>query len=179
MSILTIARLGNPILREVAEPLTTEEISSPELQSFIDDLLETVKNASGAGLAAPQVSISKRIIVIRLYEDFEIWINPIIEHTSQTLQLTFEGCLSVPDLRAAVARSLTVKVTGLNRLGEPFEHYLEGRKSVVAQHELDHLDGIIYVDRAEPGTLCFLDEFKNHQEEILNFAFPEELSSEE
>ncbi len=179
MSILPIAKLGNPILRKVAEPLSEEEISSSEIQSFIDDLLETVQDASGAGLAAPQVSVSKRILVIRLYEEFEVWINPILEHTSETLQLTFEGCLSVPDLRAAVARSLTVKITGFDRQGAPFEHYLEGRKSVVAQHEYDHLNGIIYVDRAEPGTLCFLEEFRNYQEEILNFAFPEELSSEE
>ena len=174
MSILKIARLGNPILREIAKPISMEELRSKETQQLIDDLLETVKDASGAGLAAPQVHVSKRILVLRIFEDFEVWVNPEIEILSEDLQLTFEGCLSVPDLRGAVARYSKIKVCAKDRFGEDIEHLLENYKAVVAQHEFDHLDGVLFIDKVEPGTLSFLEEYQRFRDEILDYAFSEE-----
>ena len=173
MSILKIAKLGNPILRAQASPIPNDEINSPETQSLINDLLDTVIDASGAGLAAPQVHVSKRVLVLRLFEDFEVWINPEIEVLSEELQLTFEGCLSIPDLRGAVARYSKIKVTAKNQLGQDIEHTLEGYKAVVAQHEFDHLDGVLFIDKVEPGTLSFLDEYRRFRDEILEYAFSE------
>ena len=173
MSILKIARLGNPILRKEASPIPTNEISSPQTQQLIDDLLETVKDASGAGLAAPQVHVSKRICVLRIFEDFEVWINPEIEILSEELELTFEGCLSIPDLRGAVARYSKIKVKAQDRFGHKIEHLLEGYKAVVAQHECDHLNGVLFIDKIEPGTLSFLEEYRRFRDEILDYAFSE------
>ncbi|MBM76071.1 MAG: peptide deformylase [Proteobacteria bacterium] len=174
MSILKIARLGNPILREIAKPISMEELKSKEIQKLIDDLLETVKDASGAGLAAPQVHVSKRILVLRIFEEFEVWVNPEIEILSEDLQLTFEGCLSIPDLRGAVARYSKIKVSAKNRFGEDIVHQLENYKAVVAQHEFDHLNGVLFIDKIEPGTLSFLEEYRRFRDEILDYAFSEE-----
>ena len=173
MSILKIARLGNPILRTPASPIPRDEINSPETQKLINDLLDTVEDASGAGLAAPQVHVSKRIFVLRLAEDFEVWINPEIEILSEDLQLTFEGCLSIPDLRGAVARYSKIKVKAIGRFGQDIEHTLEGYKAVVAQHEFDHLNGVLFIDKVEPGTLTFLEEYRRFRDEILDYAFSE------
>ena len=132
-----------------------------------------MEDASGAGLAAPQVHVSKRILVLKLFEEFEVWINPEIEILSEDLQLTFEGCLSVPNLRGAVARYSKIKVKAKNRFGKNIEHILEGYKAVVSQHEFDHLNGILFIDKVEPGTLSFLEEYQRFRDEILDYAFPE------
>ena len=174
MSILKIARLGNPILRKEAAPVPNTEIRSIETQTLINDLLDTVEDASGAGLAAPQVHVSKRVLVLRIFEDFEVWINPEIEILSEDLQLTFEGCLSIPDLRGAVARHTKIKVNAKDRFGQDIEHILEGYKAVVAQHEFDHLNGVLFIDRIEPGTLSFLEEYRRFRDDILDYAFSAE-----
>ena len=176
MSIRKIATLGHPILRQVAHKVPVEKITSEPIQRIIQDLLDTVKDAEGAGLAAPQIFESLRIVVLKLeLQDFEIWINPIITPMTEEHMLTFEGCLSVPELRGAVARPEEIHVSYLNEQGEQIERHIKGYSAIVAQHECDHLDGIIYVDKIEQGTLCFLKEYKKHRESILDFAFgPEE-----
>ena len=165
MSVLKIAKLGHPVLRKRATELKLDEISSPKIQKLIADMKETVIDADGAGLAAPQVHESKRIALLSIdeFEDIQVWINPVITHLSDELIITFEGCLSVPQMRGAVARTSHIRVQGYNEHAQAFDIELEGYSAVVAQHEYDHLDGIIYVDRVEPGTLAFLDEYKKYR----------------
>jgi peptide deformylase len=180
MSIRKIATLGHPLLRQVAKEVSLETITSEPIQRLIQDMLDTVHDAGGAGLAAPQIYESLRLVVLKLdLDDFEIWINPIITPKTDEYMMTFEGCLSVPNLRGAVVRPQEIHVTYYNEEGLKLERDITGYSAVIAQHECDHLDGIIYVDKIEPETLCFLDEYKRHREAILDFAFgPEEEESD-
>ena len=164
MAILKIARLGHPILRRVADPVDPEEVRSPRIQRLIQDLLDTVDEADGAGLAAPQVHASLRVVVLQLDPEvgMEVWINPELTPGSDDEVLTFEGCLSVPGLRGLVARPGQVHVRALDQKGVPFERQLEGFPAVVAQHECDHLDGVLYVDKVEPKTLTFVEEHRRY-----------------
>ena len=162
MSILKIARMGHPVLRQVAQPIAPEDISSPRIQQLIEDMLATVVDADGAGLAAPQVHISLRLVLVSLdeVEGFQVWINPVLTPLPGDHILTYEGCLSIEGLRGAVARPARVRVQALDRSGQTIDMELDGFSAVVAQHECDHLDGILYIDRMEPGTLMFLDEYR-------------------
>ena len=175
MAIRKIAKMGHPVLRVIAEAVPISEISSEETQRLIDDLIETCIDANGAGLAAPQIHESKRIVILDLEEDEEdkytIWINPQITPITEEGMLTFEGCLSVPGLRGGVIRPHRIRVSGYTRNGEPFERELSGFSAVVAQHECDHLDGILYVDRVETSTLAFLEEHRKYADELLDISF--------
>jgi peptide deformylase len=172
MSIRKIATLGHPILRQVAQEVPVEEIGSDMIQRIILDLLDTVYDANGAGLAAPQIHESLRIIVLKLdLAEFEIWINPVLTPITDEYMMTFEGCLSVPDLRGAVVRAQKIHVSYYNEKGQRIEREIEGYSAIVVQHECDHLDGVIYVDKIEPGTLCFLKEYRKYRESILDYAF--------
>ena len=164
MAILKIARLGHPVLRRVADPISPDAVTSPEVQRLIRDMLETVEDANGAGLAAPQVHASLRVVVLQLDPEvgMEVWVNPELEVTTDDKVYSFEGCLSVPGLRGMVARAAEVHVRGLDHTGAPFELDLEGFPAIVAQHECDHLDGVIYVDKMEPQTLTFLEEHQQY-----------------
>jgi len=176
MSILKIAKLGHPVLRTTAQEVPVDSINTPTIQKIIADMKETVLDADGAGLAAPQVHQSKRIVLVSIdeFEDIQVWINPIITHLSDELLITFEGCLSVPKMRGAVARTSHIRVQGYNEYAQPFDFELEGYSAVVAQHECDHLDGIIYVDRVEPGTLSFLEEYKKYKAFLFRMLTEEE-----
>ena len=112
MSILKIAKLGHPVLRTTAQEVPVDSINTPTIQKIIADMKETVLDADGAGLAAPQVHQSKRIVLVSIdeFEDIQVWINPIITHLSDELLITFEGCLSVPKMRGAVARTSHIRV---------------------------------------------------------------------
>ena len=113
---------------------------------------------------------------MRLFEEFEVWINPEIEVLSEELQLTFEGCLSVPDLRGAVARYSKIKVTAKDRSGQDIEHILEGYKAVVAQHECDHfLMELCHTKSSQ--DISFLEEYRRFRDDILTIAFSEDLDS--
>ena len=162
MSILKIARMGHPVLRQVALPVAPDEVSSHRIQQLIEDMLETVADADGAGLAAPQVHASVRVVILSLdaLEGFQVWINPVLTPLTEDYMLTYEGCLSVEGLRGAVARPARIRVQALDRDGGAIDMELDGFSAVVAQHECDHLDGILYIDRLEPGTLMFLDEYR-------------------
>ncbi|MFT4974883.1 MAG: peptide deformylase [Myxococcota bacterium] len=162
MSILKIARLGHPVLRQVAVPVAPSDLGSPALSQLIEDMLETVADADGAGLAAPQVHVSLRVVLLSLDSapGFTIWINPVLTPLTDEHMITFEGCLSVPGLRGAVARPARLRVQALTPAGAEVDQILDGFDAVVAQHECDHLDGILYVDRLEPDTLMFLQEYR-------------------
>jgi len=164
MSILKVARMGNPVLRRVAEPIPPELILSPAVQQLIQDMLDTVLEYDGVGLAAPQVHHSLRLVLLCLNpeEGFEAWINPVLTPTTSEELVTTEGCLSVPGLRGDVSRPSGIKVEAYDHQGQHFERHLEGFPAVVAQHECDHLDGVLYVDKVDTHTLSFLEEFRRY-----------------
>jgi peptide deformylase len=162
LSILKIARLGHPVLRQVAAPVDPAELGGPELSRLIADMLETVDAADGAGLAAPQVHVSKRVVVLQLSRGrgMEVWINPVLTPLTDERLATTEGCLSVPGMLGVVARPAAVRVEALRPDGSTLLLELEGFAAVVAQHECDHLDGVVYVDKVEPRSLGFAEELR-------------------
>ena len=170
MPILKVARMGHPVLRRVADPVPSDHVGSDEIQRLIGDMIDTCREYSGAGLAAPQVHVSKRVVVMEVYDNprypdapelaLTVVVNPEVEHIDPTRQMVWEGCLSVPDLRGQVPRSSAVRLTGLGLDGEPIDVPLDGFPAAVVQHECDHLDGRLYVDRMESmESLTFLGEF--------------------
>jgi len=162
MAILRVAQLGHPVLRVVAEPVSPEELRSAAFQQLCDDLLDTMEEYDGAGLAAPQVHVSKRVVVLTLSDDVgpEFLVNPVITPLSTTTRRTWEGCLSVEGMRGLTERPDHVRVEALGRNGEPIAYELQGFHAVVVQHECDHLDGVIYVDRVLPRSLVFTREYR-------------------
>lgn len=164
MAILKVAQLGHPVLRRVADPVPLADIKGPEIQRLIADLLETVEEQDGAGLAAPQVHVSKRVVVLSLTDDegFRVWINPEITALTDELIESWEGCLSVTGLRASVARVERIRVKAYDQNGRAVHLELAGFPAIVAQHECDHLDGVLYVDRCDPRTLTFLPEYRKY-----------------
>ena len=162
MAILKVARMGHPVLRQVSEPVSAEEIQTEAFQRFCDDLLETMEEYDGAGLAAPQVHVLKRVAVLTLEEERgpEFFVNPVVTPLGEETDVTVEGCLSVPQIRGMVERPAHVRVQALDRHGNAKAFELMGFPAVVVQHEFDHLDGILYVDKAIPESLAFLDEYR-------------------
>ena len=152
MSILPLVNYGAAVLRRPAEPVSA---INEEVQKLIDDMAETMFAAPGAGLAAPQVGIPKRIIVIQSLEnpsgkDFLTLINPEIVSTEGKV-VTEEGCLSIPEFRMEVPRAEKVVVRALDRKGKPMEIEGVGLMARVLQHEIDHLNGLLYIDRLSPA----------------------------
>lgn len=177
--ILKVARLGHPVLREQAKALTTAEITSPEIQRLIDDMVETMYEYDGVGLAAPQIHISKQIAVIEVhdnprYPDMEpvpltVLINPRITDRSKKLVEGWEGCLSVPDLRGSVPRNESLICEALDRNGKTIRIEAKGFFARVIQHEWDHLQGNVYLDRMPHlKTLSHLNEFGRYWLEEQN-----------
>ncbi len=164
MAILKVAQLGHPVLRRVAAPVAPSDIPTPEFQRFCDDLLETMYAYDGLGLAAPQVHESRRVVVIQFAGDDEPFflINPVVAPITDQTTAGYEGCLSVTGLRGRVERPDAVRVDALDRGGMPLAFEARGWSARVVQHECDHLDGVLYVDRAEPRSLAFLAEFRKH-----------------
>ncbi len=162
MAILKVAQMGHPILRRVADPVDPEVIPTPAFQRTCEDLLATMDEYDGAGLAAPQVHLSVRLVALTLddADGPEIWVNPVLTPLTDQRAAMFEGCLSVAGLRGRVARPARIHVRFLDRQGLPRACVLQGFPAVVAQHECDHLDGILYVDRVDPRTLAFLPEYR-------------------
>ena len=167
MSILKVARMGHPVLRRVADPIPPDQITSPRVQQLIQDMLDTVIEYDGVGLAAPQVHHSIRLVLLCLDPDegFEAWINPVLTPTTTDELVSTEGCLSVPGLRGDVSRPCGIKVEAYDHQGQAFERHLDGFPAVVAQHECDHLDGVLYVDKVDTQTLSFIEEFRRYATE--------------
>ena len=170
MSILKVARLGHPVIREKAKLLTDKEISSSEIKDLIDHMIDTMRDYDGVGIAAPQVHISKQIAVIEVkgnarYPEapnipLTVLINPKITTRSKKTIDGWEGCLSVPDLRGMVPRSESLKCEAVDQNGEPIVIKAEGFFARVIQHECDHLEGCVYLDRMQDlKTLSHLSEF--------------------
>jgi peptide deformylase len=156
---LKIAQLGQPVLRQVAAPVTPAELATPAFQRWLDDLVETLQAVEGAGLAAPQVFVSKRVFAAGVLPPpskeappgIEIFINPQLEPLTSEQVLAWEGCLSFLELLVRVPRYLRVRVSYLNRQGQPRSLELSDFPARVVQHEYDHLEGILTLDRA-PST---------------------------
>ena len=169
MSILKVARMGHPVLRAKARPLEKSEIKNPALQLLIDDMVDTMYEYSGVGLAAPQVHESVRLFVAMLDEDGRgegeatVFINPEIAPGGDTVVEGWEGCLSIPDVRGRVPRVQQLTVSALDRDGKRFDLVLEGFPARVVQHETDHLDGVLFLDRMTTlASLTYLDEYSRY-----------------
>lgn len=155
MTLRPIVRLGHPALRTPARAVTKEDLAGAELQTLIDDLLETMLDAGGVGLAAPQVGVLRQLFVyvaVRRDEapaeaDQRVLVNPMIEPAAGELVYDWEGCLSIPDLRGLVPRHPKVRVHGLDRHGKPIHFVAEDYESRIIQHEFDHLNGVVFLDR--------------------------------
>lgn len=173
MAILKVARLGHPVLRQISETVAPEHIKSPEVQQFIDDLIETMIEYDGAGLAAPQVHVSQQIVVFEVdanprYPDADnipltVLINPTITPMTLHTDEDWEGCLSVPDLRGKVPRYAQVRVEAFDRKGKKLNYVAKGFEARVVQHECDHLIGKVFLDRMRSmESLAFTREFARY-----------------
>jgi peptide deformylase len=164
MALLPIAKLGNPVLRHVAKPVDPSEIASRSFQQLIDDMFETMSDADGIGLAAPQVAHSQRLIVMGCggEQGFPetVLVNPTILYYGPHQVENWEGCLSVDGLRGKVTRPSMVRVQALDRHGTSLDFEANGLFAVCIQHELDHLNGKLFLDRmTDLATLTQLEEF--------------------
>ena len=151
MAILTIRHDGDPVLRRRSQEVDHAEISTPDFQAFLADLVETMYAANGVGIAAPQVGINKRVC-IALSEDGPIaLVNPVIDKMSWKKETDEEGCLSVPGKYGPVSRSKSVNVSSLGLDGKIMTFKASELFARIIQHEIDHLDGILFIDRVSAG----------------------------
>jgi len=173
MSVLEVIKMGNPSLREICSVVPPSEIKTSEFQKFIDDLIETQRAEDGAGIAAPQVDVLERVFTMEMeenprYPDKETFplyvaINPEIEPISEVWIDSWEGCLSIPGIRGQLPRHKQIRLKALDRSGKSFEVVLDGFAAIVAQHELDHLNGILLIDRMQSmKTLSFQKEYEKY-----------------
>jgi len=176
MSILKVAKLGNPVLRQIAKPVSAGAIRSDEIQRLIKNMIATMREYGGVGLAAPQVHESVQIAVIAGLDDagtgksqptqLQILINPALTVLSHDLEEDWEGCLSIPDLRGRVPRHREVQVRALGAEGLQVDFRATGFHARVIQHEHDHLLGKVYLDRMRSfESLTFLPEFSRYWQE--------------
>ena len=182
MSILKVSRMGHPVLRQLAQEIPPEKIEHPALQKLIDDMIETMIDEEGIGLAAPQVFQPLRLVVLGDPEadpqdeeeiPLTVLINPRWLEQSEEKAEAWEGCLSVPGMRGVVSRSTSVALEGLDREGERVELRAEEMFARVLQHEIDHLDGVLYLDRmTDMRRLAFMEEFQRYWQQ------PEESEEE-
>jgi peptide deformylase len=175
---LKIAQAGEPVLRQVARLLTLEEIQSNEIQKLVVDMQETMRDAPGVGLAAPQVGLSLQLAVIEDREEylkdissdqlrdrerrpvaFHVIINPKIVEITDTKAEFFEGCLSLAGFSAIVPRASGVRVECLDERGQPETIAATGWYARILQHEIDHLEGNLYIDRMHSRTFTSLDNW--------------------
>jgi len=169
MSILKVAKMGHPVLREKARAVDKSELKSPAVQHFIDSMIDTMHEYTGVGLAAPQVHESIRLFVAMLDADDSgdgnagVFVNPeILVKGDQTVE-GWEGCLSIPDIRGRVPRAQHIVVSALDRHGKRFELELKDFAARVVQHENDHLDGVLFFDRMKTlESLTFIEEFSRY-----------------
>lgn len=171
MAVRKIIRMGHPTLRQRARDLTPEEIGSEEIARLVDDMIDTLHDYGGIGLAAPQIDEPLRLAIIDIpggasrYGDIaamplSVFINPRIEVLDESRAGYWEGCLSVPGLRGFVERPQHIRITAQDLDAQPVELELKGFSATVFQHEFDHLDGRLYVDLiTDPGKLAFEEEF--------------------
>ena len=173
MTVREILHVGNPLLREVSRAVTHEELASVEMQTLIDDLVDTMRAANGAGIAAPQIGELVRIATIEVNENprypykpripLTVVVNPVVEFLDDELVDVNEGCLSVPNMRGNVLRHVNIRVTYLDRHGVEHVEVKRGLTAGTFQHELDHLDGLLFLDRVhDTRTLTTWEQFERH-----------------
>src|SRR5262245_29808769 len=171
MSILKVARMGHPVLRRKARALDRSDVRNPIVQKLIDDMIETMVEYHGVGLAAPQVHEGLRLFVASLDHDESgevaskpiAIINPEITPVGSEIDEDWEGCLSIPDIRGRVPRAAEIKLRAWDRDGERIELHARHYPARVIQHETDHLDGILFFDRMRSfDSLTFLDEYSRY-----------------
>jgi len=164
MALREIVTVPDAVLRRKARPVTD---FGPDLQRLVDDMIETMRAAPGVGLAAPQVGVSQRVIVVEYPEDDEqedspkklsVVINPEIKEMSSETEVGVEGCLSIPGVQGEVERSLAITVRGYTRRGQPIKIKVKGWMARIFQHEIDHLEGILFTDRATRAWKLAPDE---------------------
>lgn len=171
--VLSIAQIGEPVLRESAARVEAEELGSPEMQQFIDSLIATMHDACGAGLAANQVFVPKRVCVMEVRDNprypykpnipLTVLVNPVLTPLGEDTFDSYEGCLSVPNLRGVVKRPVGVRVDALDRFGQALTREVWGLSAGTYFHECDHLDGKLFVDSVEDTrTLCTWEAFDKH-----------------
>ena len=172
MSRREIVEVGHPVLRECAREVSEEELRSDEVQRLIDDMVETMRAADGAGLAANQVAETLRIAVVEVRPGnprypykapipLTVVVNPVIEPLDDEVERINEGCLSVPNLRGEVPRHMSIRLRYTDRDGEEHEEVRRGLTAGTFQHELDHLDGVLFLDRVDdPATLTTWDAYE-------------------
>ena len=171
MAILKIAKMGHPILRRPAEEVV--DPTAPEIQRLVQDMLETMEDADGAGLAAPQVHVPLRVVIFHVPAGrdeenpqpvpLSVLINPVVESLTDEVETDWEGCLSVPGMMGAVPRFTKVRYRAVSLEGEPIDRVAEGFHARVAQHECDHLDGILYPQQMNDlSLLMFNDQLRYH-----------------
>ncbi len=171
MSVRTIVTVGHPVLRERARDVTIDELATADTQRFIDDLIDTMRHANGAGLAANQVGVPMRIAAIEVGDNprypykpripLTVVVNPTIEPIDDELVEINEGCLSVPNLRGSVMRHVNIRVRYLDRDGVAHDEVKRGLTAGTFQHETDHLDGVLFLDRVvDPRTFTTWEQFE-------------------
>ena len=173
MSILKVTRLGHPVLREVAKEIAVKDLKTPTMQKFIDDMVETMKEYDGVGLAADQVFSPLQVAVLEVADNprypnkaqvpLTVLVNPKITPLADEMDEDWEGCLSIPDLRGRVPRYKSIHVHALDRGGKKLDFVAHDFHARVIQHEFDHLNGKVYLDRMRDfTTLSFLQEFARY-----------------
>jgi len=175
MAILKVAHLGHPVLRQQAAKLDPAVLTRDDMQRFLDDMVETMREYDGIGLAAPQVHASQQIAVIdgalladepdvpAMARQLLFLVNPVLRAPKQRRFLMWEGCLSVPGFRGKVPRLRELEVEALDRRGQPIHFAAKGYFAGVVQHEVDHLGGKVYLDRMQDlSTLAYLKEYRRY-----------------
>ena len=180
MSVREIVTVGHPVLRKRARELTPEELAAPETQRLIDDMIETMRDAGGAGIAANQVGVPLRVAIAEVdganprypYKPpipLTVIVNPTIEPLDDERVAINEGCLSVPDLRGVLERNVNVRLRYLDRDGSEHDEVKRGLTAGTFQHEVDHLDGVLFIDRVtDPTTFATWEQFERfHRDEFV------------
>lgn len=178
MAPMPIRTIGDPVLRTPTRLITAAELATTQFQEHIDGLIETMRSANGAGLAANQVGLPYRLAVIEVAENprypykpripLTVVVNPVIEVLDNETVLINEGCLSVPDMRGEVRRAVRIRVRYLDRHGRAHDEVKVGLTAGTFQHECDHLDGLLFVDRVEdPTTLTTWANFERYHRDAF------------
>ena len=188
MAALKVARLGNPILRQKSQPVDLQALQDPnsEIQVFIDDMIDTMHKEGGVGLAAPQVSRSVQIVVLECVDNqrypgkalipLTVLVNPKITHYSEETVMGWESCLSLIDFRGCVSRSREVTLEAHDRTGKKSVIQAKGFLAIVLQHEIDHLNGVVFLDRMQDFTkLAYMEEYQTYWMENKPVSSPDKL----
>jgi peptide deformylase len=170
MPVRPIVRLGHPALRTPALAVPAGRLAEPELQQLVDDMIDTMRDAHGVGLAAPQLGVELQVFVCEVQGSesaaavpLRVVVNPMLTPLAGEMVYDWEGCLSIPDLRGLVPRHPQVRVRGLDRDGGHLDYVANGFEARIVQHEFDHLNGVVFLDRMRDlRSLAYLDEWSEY-----------------